>query len=416
MGRHHVRPELLPKFLEVELGLMYADIYTKAMVLRTKSGIILRSISQVCITVAFVLFCVSNKQSYDPVDVAITHVLFIGGFLLEVCAMSMGIMSPWTCAWLKNQNWDVLSRFILSKDLLFGWWRNRPLWSNSMGQYNLLNYLGQYDRQSRLWKQRLMTAIRKAADIAGAGSAIKLWVSKLLDAKIVEVDEEIKACLIQGVLQYRSDRTSMRQQWPNLGPFIKKLLLNNSVNFARVILLFHVYTEVQLSRYSPTGEEDEAAIESLMGMCRKLSHYMIYLLASLPETLPVKGFEKMLPLFVARYTTSESLGTDNAVLRQAMEQLEEWGMPETQPSCTEATLVEVKEAWVQLLIYAAGRCPPQVHAAQLARGGELLTFVWLLAAHYQLRDNEIFRIELSNVQPEQTLLYALHLQRDPGAN
>ncbi|CAL5035131.1 unnamed protein product [Urochloa decumbens] len=417
MGRHHVRPELLMKFLEVELGLMYADIYTKAMVLRAKSGIILRSISQVSIAVAFVLFCVSNKQRYDPVDVAITYVLFVGGFSLEVCAMSMGMVSPWTCAWLKDQNWDALSRFILSKDLLFGWWRNRPLWSNSMGQYNLLNYLGQYDRQSSPWKRRLMTMIRKAVNIVGAGSAIKLWVSKLLDAKTVEVDEEIKACVIQNVLQFKSDRASMRQQWPNLGPFIQKLLLNHGVNFGRVIVLFHVYTEVQLSRYSPAGEEDEAAIESLMGVCRKLSHYMIYLLASLPETLPVKGFETMLRLLVARYTTADSLGTDNAaVLRQAMGQLEEWSMPEPQPSCTEATLVEMKEAWVQLLIYAADRCPPQVHAAQLARGGELLTLVWLLAAHYQLRDTGIFRIELTNVQPDQTLLYALHLQQDRGVN
>lgn len=420
MGRHRVHPDLLPKFLEVELALMYADIYTKAVVLRTMSGTILRGISRVSIVVAFVLFCVSNKEKYNSVDVAITYMLFIGGFFLEVCAVFISMMSPWTCAWLKDQKYGHwLCRFLLSKNIA-GWRQNKPLWSNSMGQYNLLNYLGQYDRQSSLLKRRVMAMIRKVTNIAGGRSGIKLWISKLLDSKVVEVDEEIMRCVIQMVLQYRSDRSSMRQHWPNLGPLIQKLLGMQGVDFGRVIVLFHIYTEVQLSRYSPTSQDDETDIKSLVGVCRKLSNYMIFLLATHPDMLPVKGFEAMLQLFHSRYTTTENLsngsdhGHDNAILHQAIDELRAWDLPEPPPSCTEAALLEIKEAWIQFIIYAAVKCPSQMHAAQLARGGELLTFVWLLVAHYQLRDTGIGRIELSNVHGAQVLFYALHIPQDPA--
>jgi hypothetical protein len=261
--------------------------------------------------------------------------------------------------------------------------------------------------------------IRKVANVAGGKPAIKLWISKLMDSKFIEVDEEIMRSVIQSVLQYRSDRSSMRQKWPNLGPLIEKLLGMHGVDFGRVIVLFHIYTEVQLSRYSLTSVDHETADgEAFVGTCRKLSNYMIYLLAAHPEMLPVKGFEAMLKLFHTRYTTAENLsngrGGDDTILHQAVEELQAWDLPEPQSSCTEETLLEIKEAWIQLLIYAAIKCPSQVHAAQLARGGELLTFIWLLVSHYQLRDTGIGRIELSNVHGSQVLFYALNLPQDGG--
>ncbi|XP_019181564.1 PREDICTED: uncharacterized protein LOC109176561 [Ipomoea nil] len=51
----------------------------------------------------------------------------------------------------------------------------------------------------------------------------------------------------------------------------------------------------------------------------------------------------------------------------------------------------MRSVWVELLLYGACHCRGDAHAQQLAKGGELLTFVWLLMAHFGL--GEQFRFQ-----------------------
>ncbi len=44
----------------------------------------------------------------------------------------------------------------------------------------------------------------------------------------------------------------------------------------------------------------------------------------------------------------------------------------------------MSQVWVELMSYAAINCRPNVHAQQPSRGGELLTFIWLLMNHLGL--------------------------------
>ncbi|KAK2639163.1 hypothetical protein Ddye_026958 [Dipteronia dyeriana] len=44
----------------------------------------------------------------------------------------------------------------------------------------------------------------------------------------------------------------------------------------------------------------------------------------------------------------------------------------------------LSKIWVELLSYAACNCIPRTHAQEVSKGGELITFVWLLMAHFGL--------------------------------
>ncbi|CAN6847479.1 unnamed protein product [Brassica oleracea] len=46
----------------------------------------------------------------------------------------------------------------------------------------------------------------------------------------------------------------------------------------------------------------------------------------------------------------------------------------------------VSKVWAELLCYAASKCGAIEHVTQLSKGGELISFVWLLMAHFGLGD------------------------------
>ncbi|KAM0859676.1 hypothetical protein ACQ4PT_047046 [Festuca glaucescens] len=275
--------------LKIEIDMTYDDTCSKAMVLRKRAGIILRCLSQVSFVVAFMLFLVLvEKKRYSRADIAVTYVLFIGGFLVELCATALVVMSPWTWGWLeawKYQKLAGMSWFLLSKNLMR--LEKRMLWPNSMGQYSIVSYMG----LELAWlSRRVTTLVTKMASIVGAGKERLLWISNLMDSKCIEVDREIMenvALYVDGLHSELSDGS--RSQWPNLRPVLAKLQSLSMADFGLVLVFTHALTEVHLRTYydekkTPGPDETQEDASSLVGVCRKLSNYMLTFWIELGDT------------------------------------------------------------------------------------------------------------------------------------
>ncbi|KAF7047971.1 hypothetical protein CFC21_056804 [Triticum aestivum] len=371
----------VPKLLEVELAMMYDDLYTKAMVLRTRTCVVLRCVSQVSSIAAFVLFLVGNdRQEYSGTDIAITYALFIGGLSLDVCAFVPIAMSPWTWAFFKARRCERLARIswlVLSSRV--GWPEKRPLWSNSMGQYNFLSSCMGCEQSAT--SSKLMTVMRKMLDAVEK----KLFVRNLQHTKHAKVS---KVAWVGRLSRENFTRMTQQQHWANLRPIIKATLSSAANSFGDNIILLHTYTELHL-RKRPSNMDDEA----LSDMCRKLANYMVYLLVVQPSMLPLSGTAE--DTLAGLYEEMSKNGSrERDVLDTAYHLVEdklEFGYEEClkeqeQPGPWRETLTEIQDMWMRLLLYAAGKCPVEMHAQQLGRGGELLTMVWLLMAHNGIGD------------------------------
>lgn len=359
------------KVLGVELGMMYDDLYTKALVLRTRSGIAFRCISQLSAFIAFILFLIGKKHKYSRVDSTITYSLFVGSFFLELCALFMFMMSPWTWAWLKAQKYYRLAQFSWSlfSSGLIGWPEKKPLWSNTMGQYNLSGWY-EGSGQPKSCGQRVMNMTRMLATSIGIDKEKIFWLSKLLATEYVKADK-VMECLMEATSSFIREPYEFQRprEWPNLDPLLRYAQVFYIADFGFAIVFMHMITELHLGKYPCSDIEADVAadIDVLVEVCQKLSRYMMHLLLSFPSLLPLNSSA------VVTLNQWQADMSENDIMTE---------LKVFDPQPGKEALEEIKDFWVRLTIYTAAKSQPEIHAAQLARGGEPLTFVWLQLAHY----------------------------------
>ncbi|KAL3570193.1 hypothetical protein D5086_027442 [Populus alba] len=110
-------------------------LYTKAPLIYSRAGIILRCISSLLSVTAFITFQVKiEKHAYATTDIAITYLLFAAAVFLEFYAFLCLVLSDWTMIWLIGKGGNALTSAIYSQlRKLTGSKR----WSRSISQYNL---------------------------------------------------------------------------------------------------------------------------------------------------------------------------------------------------------------------------------------------------------------------------------------
>jgi hypothetical protein len=426
--------------VEMELSLLYDILYTKAAVIHNWYGYCIRVATPLAVVLAFFLFKLSPKQGYTTTDVAVTYILLVGAFTLEMLSVLRAVVSTWTCDFLYDRGWYRLPGLIQCLRWVFEAAGSRR-WSGSIGQYSLLHFCSRestkmstklakkmglkkwWDNQqfSRSARLVLSNEVRKLLFERIRHSLVSAYSTPSPD--IARVEDTTGAVVVFSHEGYKSTvhrRVGLHKT------------LRFGAEFQEDILIWHIATDIILLDIST---QDAASPKAKA--IKAVSDYMMFLVAIRGYMLPslslqnlfeatrdnlediwkdnhgdqTQNPEKRLATILREKVTREVLPTTVladgaryavALLRrlrdldwQAVVQAVE--MPTTSegrllhwiPNLSDWTYIMtlddlldfILDVWVRILIYSSTRCSTDSHAKQLSRGGDLATVVWMLAEH-----------------------------------
>ncbi|KAL3812919.1 hypothetical protein ACJIZ3_014187 [Penstemon smallii] len=409
--------------IEVELGLIYDLLYNKVCILYSPLAC-LRAISLLCTVSVSITFLIIPKDLYPDTDVIITYVLLSFAVCLEIYAIIILLSSDRTMIWLSRESTTSPFSGCLKDQILSAVYLTLPLlrylliipskmrWSNAMGQHNVLK-LCLKDKP----KFCILPCTKKYK------LKINLWVEKYLFINTVSISNDLKALIFKELKrratptteqpnEQSEDRATSTTEQPNeqSGRYrsdielLKKVgcfdMNEGEIEFEQSVLVWHIATDLCYR-----DEEDRTRMNELREMCQSLSDYMMYLLVMSPIMLP-SGIGQIrfqdTCAEAAEFFEELKLRT-----REACDSLREVKI-RVPPSkvkgdrsksllfeaCGLADFLKgdgqkwdkIFKAWLDLLTFAAAKSRWNDHAEKLSQGGELLTHVWLLTAHFGMTD------------------------------
>ncbi|KAF7087029.1 hypothetical protein CFC21_090252 [Triticum aestivum] len=287
------------KVVEMELSLMYDIMYTKAAVVHTWPGYIIR-IASPPITLAalllFIIFHIKEGHRHKGIDITITYTLLIGTLLLDVRWLLRALGSTWTYAFLKDTNckllkykavccqrgwWYVLRRFVLYLDLSSRLWRQKEssqfakrkkesshrLWSRTIGQHNLLHECTVGTPMNKIgWKGH------SDRESVGVESLLQLLCKFVLP----------KEYLVAWKPDERNPQSYVRGR-----TYGEPRLFD--AEFDQLVITWHIATDIFLlgiPDLEQGSDSDPLNIKALSEHIKALSDYMLFLVVKRPEMLP----------------------------------------------------------------------------------------------------------------------------------
>ncbi|KAK1611616.1 hypothetical protein QYE76_035289 [Lolium multiflorum] len=435
------------KVVEIELMLMYESFHSKCVVIHGPVGRILRVFTLAAPAVSLVVFAAwEDKRGYKKVDIVISYVLLGGAFLLETYAILLMIVSPWSYVYMRDKHGDGWSA---RADKLFGWLsffqpERRPRWSNQMAQYNLLTYCL---KDKPRWYTRAMEELEWKHNIRLKTMWDSFWYTNHTDVSLV-----LKNLIFQQLKEKAnstSDPLSYRQFGEHRGQWIlqrngcyQQLGWSVELEFDESMLLWHIATDLcyygERRDNHDFSESDgatsggcfwsyedfdglwsfiEVEYRPLQSLSKQISNYMLFLLVMRPFMMTATIGQIRFGDTCAEAKTFFHRGADDDLTEvQGAEMLSAVQTNNIRPrdvkgdrsksvlfdACRLAEVLRslhpqakrwrvISGVWVEMLCYAAGKCRGNFHAKQLSQGGELLTVVWLLMAHFGI--GEQYRVE-----------------------
>uniref|UniRef100_A0ACD6AS38 Uncharacterized protein n=1 Tax=Avena sativa TaxID=4498 RepID=A0ACD6AS38_AVESA len=360
------------EFELMDLSMIYDMLYTKTVVLQTWTGRVFRGIALVAMMVGFVLFWVDQHlHTHRTMNAAITYMLFLAAICVELYSIFLAIASPWTRA-------SFLRCLSIKLACCFP---SQGLPNPSMGQFSPVFY-----SLSTKSRRKLITNVLEALGLE------KHWRNFWY---VDHVEDKAMAEYIVGLFNFEHNPSGERSQQLDLGEELKSLL---TLPFEHVLLCLHIFTEMHLSTLADGAS---SKMNVLAAQCRVLSNYLMYLMAVCPSMLPVSrgATQDVLHSFTEWVRENHGKLTDkelyvSAVINNCFHQRSPF-----KKEASEDSLKDMKELWARLLIYAAGKCPMELHARQLGDGLELLTVVGSLLAHCTIGDVGSRKLDLLATSP-----------------
>ncbi|KAL0370930.1 UNVERIFIED_CONTAM: hypothetical protein Sangu_0411100 [Sesamum angustifolium] len=370
----NLSPEQAFDVVEVELGFVFDELYTKASVVYKAGGIVLRTITfsvTFFALMAFLFLC--EKSAYKKRDLMITYMLLVVAICLEMYAIWVLINSDWTQNWLSRCERTTYSSLIIR------WFQrsNERRWSKKMAQYSLLDLCVRDKSAVRLRNKKFLRKIPKLS-----------WIDNYLEKHwyktFVDVSPELKDLIFSELA--RINERNPTALWNRRGSFTLENYGNlhldwtQEVEFDQRILLWHIATDICYSmEWGDNEESNSTERKQRSDHSKHISDYMLYLLIACPFMLPIG-----IGMIRFRDTCAE-----------AKEFLEERNVGSCKTTACKKLLQMAKfllakeedrweiisKVWVEMLAHSATHCGGSHHARQLRKGGELLTHVWLLMAH-----------------------------------
>ncbi|XP_011080567.1 uncharacterized protein LOC105163796 [Sesamum indicum] len=394
----NLSPEEAFDVVEVELGFMFDELYTKAPVMHKARGIVFRTTTFSATLIAFLAFVfLVEKKAYMKCDLMITFMLLGVAIFLEIYAVWVLINSDWTHNWLSRRHRATYSSLIIQ------WFQrsNKRRWSKKMAQHSLLDLCVRGKSAVRLRHQNFLWKIRKLS-----------WIDNYLEKHwyktLVDVSPALKDLIFTELARINKlDPTAL---WNRRGSFTLENYGNlhldwtQEVEFDQRILLWHIATDICYSKEWGDDEEPNCTERKQMSDHSKhISDYMLYLLIACPFMLPIgigmirfrdtcaeaKEFLEERNVRSCKTTACKKLLQVNTEVpptkvkgdRSKSVLFDACRMAKFLLARKEDRWEIISKLWVEMLAHAASHCGWRHHARQLRKGGELLTHVWLLMAH-----------------------------------
>jgi hypothetical protein len=292
-------------------------------------------------------------------------------------------------------------------------------WPDEVAQYNLIGYLVRNKKHRKLRRLATLLVCKDYID--------QLWCMKPSKSSSA-ITKVVHGYIAKGWTEHHiKDMATYRAFNDNRGQWtLKQEGCSRSLDwglrrpFDESVLLWHLATDFCFLHMDPSPAHT-AAYEAAR-RSNEISNYMVYLLFVNPEMLMTGArrslFRAMykqlkgIPLYndepapqgekeLAQNIIHRLLGTEGSDMDRMVH--DAWAIANellTSLQSDEEKLWRVVQGvWVEMLCFSAGRCRGYLHAKSLGKGGEFLSYVWLLL-FYMGMETVAEKMQRSELQEE----------------